>query len=194
MKTILFAIVGGLSFALAATAAIQKPQDVVNEIFAKAGTPEIATDAAKQAEVNGSVDFTALAQSALGKHFKTTPAKEFEWFRTTLQEIITRTVYPKAPEFLQGVKITYDNVKEQGAKATVKSTVQNKADLTEVEYQLARTKDGAWRVVDVSISGLSWVDSIRDQVYDVIKTKKWKGLKDAMSRKLSELKAEKEKA
>ncbi|MGE3260249.1 MAG: phospholipid-binding protein MlaC [Bacteriovoracia bacterium] len=172
-----------------ALAAIQKPQEVVQDIFAKASAPEIANSAAKQSEVNGAVDFSALAKGALGKNFKTTPAKDFEWFRATLQEIIARTVYPKAPEFLNGVKINYEAVKENGNGATVKSTVQNKADLTDVEYRLQKGSDGSWRVVDVSISGISWVDSIRDQVSDVLKKKKWQGLKDAMSRRLADLKA-----
>lgn len=170
-------------------AAVQKPQEVVQDIFAKASAPEIATSSAKQQEVNSAVDFNALAKAALGKNFKTLSAKEFEWFRSTLQEIIGRTVYPKAPDFLKGVKINYADVTETASGATVKSTVQNKADLTDVEYKLQKTAAGSWHVVDVSISGISWVDSIRDQVTDTIKTKKWQGLRDAMSKRLSDLRA-----
>lgn len=166
-----------------------KPQEVVQEIFAKASAPEVATDAAKQAEVNAAVDFETLAKSALGKNFKAASPKDFQWFHQTLQEIITRTVYPKAPEFLKGVKINYADVKETPKGATVKSTVQNKADLTDVDYSLAKGADGKWKVVDVSISGISWVESIRDQVDSVLKKKKWAGLKDAMSKRLNELKA-----
>src|SRR4051812_41354117 len=89
-----------------------KPQEVVQEIFTKAGNPAIASDPAKQAEVTASVDFAALAKAALGKNYKTAAPKDFEWFRATLQEIIARTVFPKAPDFLKGVKINYDEVKE----------------------------------------------------------------------------------
>lgn len=69
----------------------------------------------------------------------------------------------------------------------MKSTVQNKADLTEVHYKLARSGE-AWKVVDVSISGVSWTESVRDQVRDVLKKKKWKGLREAMDKRLRELK------
>ncbi len=166
-----------------------EPKSVVQEIFTRASAAEVATDAKKQAEVNAFVDFDALAKAALGKEFKKVSGAEFQWFRDTLQGIITRTVYPKAPEFLSGVKITYNSVDAKGEKAKVKSTVQNKADLTDVDYELAAQKGGDWRVVDVAIAGQSWVESIRDQVSSVIKKKGWKGLKDAMNRKLNELKS-----
>lgn len=168
-------------------AAIASPQNVVENIFTAASSPEIAANAAKQNEVNSFVDFDALAKAALGREGKTVPAKEFVWFRDTLKEIITRTVYPKAPDFLKDVKITYDAVKEKGTKATVTSSVQNKSDFTDVQYQMQKSGE-TWKVVDVSISGLSWVESINEQVRDVLKKKKWKGLKDAMNKKLGELK------
>jgi ABC-type transporter MlaC component len=161
--------------------------EVVKKIFELAGRPEVATDPVRQAEVNAFVDFEALARAALGNQFKA-----FQWFRDTLREIITRTVYPAAPEFLSGVKITYKaSQAPSGQIAKVQSSVQNKADLTDVDYQLAAEKNGSWKVVDVAISGQSWVESIRDQVARVVKKKKWKGLKENMTRRLNELKAAK---
>lgn len=170
-------------------AAFASPQKVVEDIFLKAGQTEISSSAEKQKEVTSLVDFSALAKSALGKEAKGVAPKEVEWFQQTLQEIITRTVYPKAPDFLKDVKIAYDKVEEKKEIAVVKSTVQNKSDFTEVEYKLSKGKDGTWKVIDISISGLSWVESIHDQVKDVVKKKKWKGLKDAMTKRLNELKA-----
>ncbi len=166
-----------------------EPKTVVQDIFARAAEPEAATSAAKQSEINSHVDFDALAKAALGKEFKKAATADYQWFRDTLREIITRTVYPKAPEFLQGVKIVYNSVDTKADKSKVKSTVQNKADLTDVDYDLAKGKDGSWKVVDVAIAGQSWVESIREQVSDVIRKKKWKGLRDAMNKRLNEIKA-----
>ncbi len=160
---------------------------VVQDIFAKAAEAETATSETKQSEINAHVDFEALAKAALGREFKKASAADFRWFRDTLKDIITRTVYPKAPEFLQGVKIVYNSVETKGNKSKVKSTVQNKADLTDVDYELAKGKAG-WKVVDVSIAGQSWVESIQEQVSDVIRKKKWKGLKEAMNKRLHEIK------
>jgi ABC-type transporter MlaC component len=175
--------------ALNAFGAAEGPKDVVQEIFTKASAPAIASDKDKQAEVNALVDFAALARAALGGQQKAVSAREFDWFKNTLKEIITRTVYPEAPDFLKNVKITYSEVREKGPKATVRSSVQNKSDITDVDYELAREKGGGWKVVDISISGLSWVESINDQVKEVLKKKKWQGLKEAMNKRLAELKS-----
>lgn len=163
------------------------PQSVVQTIFTRASEPEVAKDAGKQAAVNELVDFDALARAALGRE-KAAPA-DFAWFRDTLKDIIGRTVYPKAPEFLSGVKITYHDGETKGAKAKVKSTVQNKADLTDVDYQLTLTEGKGWKVTDVSISGQSWVESIREEVGKVLKKSQWKGLKAKMTKRLNDLKA-----
>ena len=164
------------------------PKATVEAIFAKSANTEISTDITKQKEVNTYVDFAVLATSALGKDGTKLSKQDLEWFKETLQEIITRTVYPKAPDFLKGVKISYSGIEELGNFVTIKSEVQNKADITEVNYKLQKSADSKWRVVDVSISGISWVESINDQVHDVLKKKKWKGLKDALSKRLQELK------
>lgn len=185
MKYILLAMVSllpSLTFA-----EIAEPKAVVEQIFASASDNKLPTDSAQQSKVTTNVDFDALARNALGAQAKKVSATEFTWFRDTLQKIISLTVFPKAPEFLQGVQISYQNVEVKGDKAKVKSTVQNKADLTDVNYDLAKQKDGSWKVVDVTISEQSWVKSINEQVNDVIKKKQWKGLKESMSRRLKDL-------
>ncbi|MGZ3654529.1 MAG: hypothetical protein ACXVCS_03195, partial [Bdellovibrionota bacterium] len=59
-----------LAVSSSAHAAPAEPKAVVQEIFARASAPEVATDVKKQAEVNAFVDFDALAKAALGKQFK----------------------------------------------------------------------------------------------------------------------------
>lgn len=189
MKKWIIVAAAVVAWPLNVIAAPVEPKAVVQEIFTQASAPEVATSADKQGEINAKVDFDTLANNALGKNAKSVPAPERAWFKNTLQEIISRTVYPKAPEFLSGVKINYEKVEEKNGKATVASTVQNKADVTDVSYKLQKGAEGEWKVVDVAISGLSWVDSIRDQVSSTIRTKKWKGLKELMNKRLADLKA-----
>ena len=134
MKHLFFLIAFSLPLANA-RAEVKSPKAIVEEIFQKSAAEGIATDVSKQAEVNALVDFDALARAVLVK--QKASAEDFAWFRDTLKEIITRTVYPKAPEFLKGTKITFNADDVKGQRATVKSTVQNKADLTDVDYELA---------------------------------------------------------
>lgn len=162
---------------------------MVEMVFSKASQDAVKNDQALQAEVSSYVDFDAMAKAVLAKE-KGVPSGEVFWFAQTLREIITRTVYPKAPEFLSGVKIEYREEKVSGNAAVVKSVVQNKSDLTDVDYKLAKSKSGEWRVVDVALDGESWVESIRDEVRDTLKKEKWAGLKKRMVRRLDELKQE----
>lgn len=167
------------------------PQEVVQEIFAKSAHDEVVTSTEKQEEIQKYVDYDTLAKNALGRHYKSASKKDFEWFKSTLKQIIALTVFPKAPEFLKDVSISYSNVKEKKNKAFVSSQVQNKADFTDVSYELKKEAEDRWVVTDISISGLSWTDSIRDQVSDVLKKKKWKGLKTLMGNRLKKLQEEK---
>jgi len=165
-------------------------KSVVEEIFNKAAQEKVKVDQKFQNSINANVDFEAMAKAVLGKEGKKISAKEFEWFYTTLKEIISRTVYPNAPEFLAGVKISYKNIEQKKNIIIVKSEVQNKADITEVNYSLAKAKDGSWKVIDVSFDDESWVESIKEQVSDTIKKKKWTGLKKQLNERLEKLRQE----
>lgn len=162
---------------------------VVKEIFQRASEPEIAGDSAKQAVVNTKIDFAAMAKNALGREYSKRSAEERKWFQDTLQEIITRTVYPSAPKFLKSVKIAYKKVKQDGKNATVSSIVRSKGERTRVEYDLRQGEDGTWRVVDVAFDGESWVDNIREQVYRTVRKRNWTGLEKRMNRRLANLRS-----
>lgn len=183
----LFSVCIGLCLSLSASAAVE-PRQVVEEIFTKASAPSVVSDRSLQEEINGKVNFTAMSKAVLGKESQKLPAAEFSWFDQTLKEIITRTVYPAAPSFLQDVKISYKDVDMKGAQAVVQSSVRNKADMTDVNYTLAKVNDG-WQVVDISIDGESWVQSIREQVQATLKKQKWAGLKEKLNQRLLTLKS-----
>ncbi len=168
-------------------AADMSPQDTVKDIFARAADPLVATDLAKQAEISKQVDFGSLAKGALGDEAKKLSTKELAWFGDTLMKIITLTVYPKAPDFLKDVKIEYGSDAQTDELFQVHSTVQNKSDLTDVVYFLKKESGQGWRVVDISLSGNQWTSVIHDEVMDVLRKKKWKGLKEAMEKRLHTL-------
>lgn len=168
-----------------ANAAEKDPKAIVEEIFQHAGQEQVATDTSLQADVNKHVDYEAMARAVTAK--VKVPAGEFDWFQNTLKEIISRTVYPEAPNFLKNVSISYKAVEIDGDNATVHSVVKKKADLTEVNYKLKKQLQSEWRVVDIAIEGESWVGTIRDQVNSTLKKKQWKGLREALSKRLEKL-------
>lgn len=166
------------------------PQKVVQEIFEKAGKKQVITSLGLQKEINENVDFKKMAQSVLGKEHDKQSSAEREWFEQTLKEIITRTIYPEAPKFLNKVKIKYKRVKQRGKSARVSSIVRNRGETTEVDYDL-QLEDGVWKVVDIAIDGESWVDSISEQVHRTLQKRKWNGLRERLSKKLDSLRSEK---
>lgn len=164
------------------------PKAVVEEIFSKAAKQGVAKNPALQTEINRNIDFGRMARQALGKEAEKRSAAELEWFDRTLKEIITRTVYPEAPRFLNAVKISYRDVKVEDGRAKVASVVRQKGETTEVDYKLQQTGEG-WRVVDVAIDGESWVDTISEQVRKTLEKRDWAGLKERLNKRLASLKA-----
>ncbi len=171
------------------TKSSKEAKAVVVDIFSQAGKSAVSKDPKLQNKINQQIDFDAMANATLGAAAKGRSARDRAWFRSTLQEIITRTVYPSAPDFLKSVKIKYKKVKLDGKNATVTSTVRSKGERTQVAYTLRQSTDGAWRVVDVAIDGESWVENIREQVRRTLRKRKWSGLQKRMNRRLASLRS-----
>ena len=183
----LHSIFAALVLALPAAAA-SDPKAVVETIFSGAAKQSVAKNTQLQEEINRNIDFSQMARQALGQAAASRSPAELAWFDTTLKEIITRTVYPEAPRFLNAVKISYRDVKLDGGKAKVASVVRQKGESTDVDYSLRETPEG-WRVVDVAIDGESWGETISEQVRKTLEKRSWAGLKEKLSKRLASLKA-----
>jgi len=132
-------------------------------------------------------NFEVMSQDILGKDYLKYGKKEFNWFHTTIKGIITKTVYPKAPKFLKQVTVEYQNIEKVEKSAVVFSIVKSKGEETEVNYNL-KFINNDWMVTNITIDDESWVENISEKVQNVIKKKKWKGLKNLLTKKLNELK------
>ncbi|MGZ3790484.1 MAG: ABC transporter substrate-binding protein, partial [Bacteriovorax sp.] len=141
-------------------------------------------------EVESHIDFGEMSKSILAQEYAKRSASDLKWFETTLKEIITRSVYPSAPKFLENVKITYKKTKTSDADAKVSSSVSKKGESTDVDYVLKKVNN-EWKVVDVAIDEESWVKTINEKVQKTIKEKGWNGLKDLLNKRLTELKSSK---
>lgn len=189
MKKIRILSVGLVAFySLAGFAAGADPKAVVETIFSKAATQNVGKNSKLQDEINRNIDFSEMAKTALGAEFKNRTPEQVAWFDATLKEIITRTVYPEAPNFLKAVKISYKTVKAEGEEARVSSIVKQKGDQTEVSYKLKKFGD-SWRVVDVAIDGESWVSTISEQVKKTLAKSSWSGLEDRLKKRLASLRS-----
>lgn len=171
-------------------AATLGPEELIKDIFSKTGKENLLLNAKVKEEVEAHIDFQEMSKSVLAEEYTKRSPSDIKWFVSTLKEIITRSVYPSAPKFLENVKITYKKTKATEKDAKVSSSVSKKGESTDVDYVLKKV-DNEWRIVDVSIDEESWVKTINEKVQKTIKEKGWNGLKDLLNKRLNELKSNK---
>jgi ABC-type transporter MlaC component len=181
-----FALILGM-FVLNTTQAALTPEDLIKDIFAKVGHENLLKNPKVKNQVEMHIDFGEMTKAILGQESSKRSASELKWFETTIKEIITRSVYPSAPNFLENVKITYKKTSETSAGAKVASSVSKKGESTDVDYLLKKIGT-EWKVIDVSIDEESWVKTINEKIQKTLKEKGWNGLKDLLNKRLNELK------
>lgn len=179
----------GFSF-LTAAHAETSPEDLIKDIFSKVGKENLLLNKKSKDEVELHVDFGEMTKTILAAEAPKRSATEIKWFETTIKEIITRSVYPSGPKFLENVKITYKKTQVTGNDAKVFSSVSKKGEATDVAYVLKKT-GAEWKVIDVSIDEESWVKTINEKVQKTLKEKGWAGLKTLLNKRLNELKTNK---
>lgn len=158
------------------------PEELVKQIFQSA--QKLKTD--DQQKIESRIDFSEMSRAILAEEFKKQGPEEIKWFTSTIKEIITKSVYPSAPKFLENVKITYKKTQITGAKAKVSSSVSKKGESTDVDYILSKQGD-EWKIIDVSIDEESWVKTINEKVQKTLKEKGWSGLKNLLKKRLEDL-------
>ena len=168
------------------------PEELIKDIFQKTGKENLLQNSKLKSEVESHIDFAEMSKAILAEEYAKQSTGDIKWFETTLKEIITRSVYPSAPKFLENVKITYKKTKSTESDARVSSSVSKKGESTDVDYVLKKINN-EWKVVDVAIDEESWVKTINEKVQKTLKEKGWKGLKDLLTKRLNELKNNKKK-
>ena len=174
-------------FVKAQSTAEVAPESLIQNIFSLAQKEENPLNNPKlKTELDNNFDFRLMSLNILGEEAKKRSASDLKWFEDSIKEIITKTVYPKAPEFLRGVKITYKATLVDENKATVPSVVAKKGEKTDVSYTLVKTGT-TWKVIDVSIDDESWVKTINDKLKKTLKEKGWSGVKDLLTTRIKAL-------
>ena len=187
-KKFLFLILFSLNIvSLNLKAATANPEEIIKDVFTKTGKENLLLNEQLKKDVESHIDFNQMSKTILAAEYTKRSASEILWFETTIKEIITRSVYPSAPKFLENVKITYKKTKSTETDAKVSSSVSKKGETTDVDYLLKKINN-EWKVIDVAIDEESWVKTINEKVQKTIKEKGWNGLKDLLNKRLTELK------
>jgi ABC-type transporter MlaC component len=169
--------------------ASETQEEIIKDIFSRTGKENLLLNKTSMGIVESHIDFGEMCKDILATEAKKRSAEELRWFETTIKEIITRTVYPEAPKFLENVNLTFKTTQASDNKAKIISYVKKKGEATEVEYVFKKIGED-WKIVDVAIDEESWVKTINEKVHKTIIEKGWKGLTDRLNKRLRELKTQ----
>ena len=127
-------------------------------------------------------DFVEISRRALSQHWQAlTPEAQAE-FVTLFRDLLERA-YLAQIEAGGGERITFVGESIDGDSATVRSQVVTRRG-TEIplDYRL-RAHGGRWRIYDVVVGGISFVESYRSQFDRVIRTESYDALRDRLQKR-----------
>ena len=121
--------------------------------------------------VAATFDFTEMAKSALGYHWKAiTPAQQQE-FTTAFVAFIEDSYLSKINDY-SGQQVNFLRASNEGAQYAQVNTdiVQPKGDAIHVNYRLLQ-ENGTWRIYDVTVDAISIIANYRNQFNRVMNNK-----------------------
>jgi phospholipid transport system substrate-binding protein len=145
---------------------------------------------AMRALVTGLIDFREAARIALGAEWTArTPAQQDEFvalFADLLRSSVFGAVGSRA-RFTNGLTVTYLGERAEHGGITVVTTILARSgnEIT-VGYRMT-SREGAWKVYDVVLDGVSLVENYRAQFTKVIQRSSYAGLVDEMRVRLVDL-------
>ena len=167
-------------FALSRASADTWPTEALQQVFARAN--EILTDPASEDRpferllavrklVNDAFDFKGAAELASGDHWRARTAAEQEEFTRLFSDLLERAFVSRVASkasLTGGTRIRYLDEWIEGGTAVVQTAMarRNGGELL-LDYHLIE-RDGAWKIRDVAIDGVSLMANYRAQLDRVL--------------------------
>lgn len=172
-----------------ASAAVQAANDRVraalDRYFKAPPGPAKGKARAEAREAVGAVlDFQAIAQATMGKHWAQLTAEQRVRYTNALRGAMEANYLSKMQQGEVDISKVRNEIlgeTRQADKMVVKTRVVTGKDSAEVDYLMERTKKG-WKAVDVITEGVSLVDTYREQVNRLLPKKGVNGVIDALER------------
>ena len=175
------------AFAGAPTEAVKGNVDKVLDVLRD---PSLKSESAKKARKDKiraiseeMFDFTELSKRTLARNwFRFDPAQQKEFvalYRTLLEEAYTNKIMSFTNE-----KITFNDELPLTEKTVeVRSVVQRGNEEIPIYYRVI-LKDGAWKIYDVVIEGISLINNYRSQFREILADKTPESLLETLRKKV----------
>ncbi|NLI81961.1 MAG: ABC transporter substrate-binding protein [Deltaproteobacteria bacterium] len=132
-------------------------------------------------------NFQEMARRALGRPWKEQPREKQEEFVRLFKDLLFNTYVDRVESYTAGdERVSYDEERIEGDYASVRTRVSNtKTSNVTVEYRL-RKVDGEWKVYDVIVEGISFIDNYRSQFSSILMKESFDSLLNRMRQRVSE--------
>ena len=131
-------------------------------------------------------DYQEMAKRSLGPTWGKLNAAQRQEFVHLFSQLLEASYSDKIEKYAQRVKIDYTGEILDGDTAEVRTVVVRANDRIPLNYRLLN-KDGAWKVYDVVIEGVSLVSNYRSQFSRIIHESSYAELVRRLKTKVSEL-------
>ena len=182
-----------------ARAAVQASNNRVRaalERYSKASGPAKQKARAEARDAVGALlDFQAIAQATMGRHWPELKAEQRVRYTNALRGAMEANYLSKMQQGNVDISKVRNEIlgeTKQGDKTVVKTKVTSGKDTVEVDYVMERGKKG-WKAVDVITEGVSLVDTYKDQVNKLLPKKGVNGVIDALERARKRLEEQQDK-
>ncbi|NLI34185.1 MAG: ABC transporter substrate-binding protein [Deltaproteobacteria bacterium] len=192
---VVFVVILGNSFvsagALGPMGVVKSGTDRALDILKEQQTPQGQKLRQRRGEILQIVDqyfnFQEMARRALGRPWKDQPPEKQKEFVRLFKDLLFNTYVDRVESYTGGdERVLYDEERIEGDYARVRTRVSNyKTSDVQVEYRL-RQENGEWKVYDVVVEGISFIDNYRSQFSSILAGESFDSLLDRLRQKVRE--------
>ena len=182
-----------------ASAAVQASNSRVRaalERYSKATGPAKQKARAEARDAVGALlDFQAIAQATMGRHWTELTAEQRARYTNALRGAMEANYLSKMKQGNVDISKVRNEIlgeTKQGDKTVVKTRIVTGKDSAEVDYVMERGKKG-WKAVDIITEEVSLVDTYREQVNRLLPKKGVNGVIEALDRARKRLEEQEDK-
>jgi len=116
--------------------------------------------------VSNYFNFDEMSKRSLGDHWKQQSPENLQQFAKLFKKLLFNT-YLDRMENYHDEKTFYDSQKVDDGLASVKTHFLHQDENISIDYRLHK-EEGQWKVYDVVVEGISYVDNYRSQIASIL--------------------------
>jgi phospholipid transport system substrate-binding protein len=170
-------------------AVVQQTVNQALEVLRDKETPLAQRQDKLRQIVAGTFDFTEMAKSALGYHWKQITSDQQQEFTNVFVAFIEDSYLSKLNEY-RGQQVNFKRASNDGTQYAQVSTevTQASGEPIKMDFRLLQ-KDGSWKIYDVTVDAISIIANYRNQFNRVMNNQGYQKLIDDLKSKQASLAA-----